>query len=185
MPEADLPSPEPAEQGPPITVVTAGNWFVSSDRIGSLVEHFTIAGGRLSMWRLGAELVSRYPLGVGLKNASYMRTLDPTLPYLHRHMHNNLLNVAVESGWIGAAAFVWWMVVAISIGIYCWRRFHPNAETLRQARILLLCAGIAILGWQVSGLVEYNFGDGEVRLIAFFLMGIILSLASFFPVSRQ
>jgi hypothetical protein len=32
------------------------------------------------------------------------------------------------------------------------------------------------LGWQVAGLVEYNFGDGEVRFIAFLFIGFLLTL---------
>jgi hydrogenase maturation protease len=61
MPEADLPRGEPAEQGPPITVVTAGNWFVSSDRIGSLV--FCELEGRLPGQ---AELVDTGTAGLEL-----------------------------------------------------------------------------------------------------------------------
>ena len=32
---------------------------------------------------------------------------------------------------------------------------------------------VGLIGWQVAGLVEYNFGDGEVRLIALMFMGFI------------
>jgi hypothetical protein len=94
-------------------------------------------------------------------------------------MHNNLLNVAVESGLIGLAAFIWWIFVTISIGFILWRKTEPfrKNQLIQSARVLMVGISCALLSWQVAGLVEYNFGDGEVRLIAFFLMGLLLALA--------
>jgi len=138
-------------------------------------EHFEISGGRKIMWGLGAELVQRYPLGVGWKNASVMRTLDPSLPELHRHMHNNLLNIAVETGWLGLFAFLAWMYVLIKTGFSLWFKTRHSADkTILQLGLFSLFITVALLGWQVAGTVEYNFGDGEVRLIALFMMGLLL-----------
>lgn len=148
------------------------------NRLFALVNDFVIFGGRKSMWTLGMELVERFPLGLGPDNASYMRTLDPTLPLLHRHMHNNLLNVAVETGFIGLTVYIWWMFAAISLGFLIWRKLRSSVFTLqKEAGVLALTIGTALLGWQVSGFVEYNFGDGEVRLIAFLFMGLLLGLS--------
>jgi hypothetical protein len=143
------------------------------ERMLSLVDHFMIHGGRSSMWLLGAELVGRFPLGLGPDNAAHMRILDPTLPLLHRHMHNNLLNIAVETGWLGLACYIWWMAAILLIGLSVWRNLsnHPEIRALSLGLVL------SLLAWQISGLVEYNFGDGEVRLIAFFFMGMLVALA--------
>lgn len=147
------------------------------ERISAFSEHFSISGGRKNMWELGADIAQRYPLGVGLSNASYMRQIDPTLPELHRHMHNNLLNVAVETGWLGMAVFCWWMVSAFVAALSAWRLSQRGCGRLeRQFGVLALCLGTALVGWQAAGLVEYNFGDGEVRTLALFTMGVILSL---------
>lgn len=149
-------------------------------RLFSLVDHFMIHGGRKAMWEIGIELIYRFPLGVGPANARYMQTLDPTLPDLHRHMHNNLLNIAVESGLLGLSAYLWWMIVVIGFGFIIWKKLSPpRNQQESEARILALGLSSALLGWQVSGLVEYNFGDGEIRLIAFFFMGLLLVLSSF------
>ena len=129
------------------------------------------------MWEVGADLAQRYPLGVGLSNASYMRRIDPSLPELHRHMHNTVLNIAVETGWFGTAAYCWWMVAIIALGIAVWRRTLASKSRLeRQFGLLALCITSALIGWQVAGLVEFNFGDGEVRSLAFFSMGMLLAL---------
>ena len=34
--------------------------------------------------------------------------------------------------------------------------------------------GCAIISWQTAGLVEYNFGDSEVMIIVWMLLGILL-----------
>lgn len=160
-----------------ISVLLAVSVAPARERIRELPEHFSISGGREYMWSIGLELSSRYPLGLGLNNSSYMRVIDPDLPSTHRHMHNNFLNISVETGWLGLALYVWWIVVVIGIGFSIWRT-HKNssAKELRQAAIFGLMLGLALLGWQVAGLVEYNFGDGEVRLIALFFMGLLLAV---------
>ena len=78
----------------------------AKERLLAFASHFSIAGGRQSMWEIGLELIQRYPLGIGLDNSRFMRVLDPSLPESHRHMHNNLLNIAVETGFIGLACYL-------------------------------------------------------------------------------
>ena len=175
-------------------------------RIANLGEHFSISGGRQIMWSLGLELAERFPLGVGSHNSRFMQQLDPSLPRLHRHMHNNLLTVTAETGWFGLAAYVWWMYVAIEMGFSVWKRLKdsplgpvekcefavkgdgpPQKEegifrqsplaAKQQTAVLALSLGTGLLGWQVAGLVEYNYGDAEIRLMAFFFMGLLLALS--------
>jgi O-antigen ligase len=138
------------------------------ERIFSLIEHFTIQGGRQYMWEMGLELIQRFPLGIGLGNSRFMRVLDPNLPELHRHMHNNLLNIMVETGWFGLLIYLLFMYHILTLGFI---RMPDNSSDKTT-----LILSTALIGWQVAGLVEYNFGDGEVRMIAFFIMGLLLAL---------
>ncbi len=144
-------------------------------RASAFVDDFTIFGGRQTMWAMGAELSQRYPLGLGPHNARIMRELDSSLPESHRHMHNNFLNVAVESGWLGVAIFCWLFYRIIALGF----RGTANRPALpcgsSPYRALAYLMGISILGWQVAGLVEYNFGDGEVRIPALMIVGLLLA----------
>ena len=144
------------------------------DRILALGDHFLIYGGRYNMWTLGLEILARYPLGLGLNNSSYMRVFEPSLPVTHRHMHNNFLNIAVETGVIGLAAYLW-IFYSIYLLIKNSKEFRLEDNTLK---LLPLCLGISIAGWQIAGLVEYNFGDSEIRLIALFLIGYLFKLSS-------
>lgn len=140
------------------------------NRVFSLLDHFVIHGGRLDMWTLGTEIAARYPLGLGLDNAEFMRLLDPSIPPTHRHMHNNLLNITVETGWLGLAVFVWWIFLVFRLAYRLGKNKNPRIS------LLAMCLGTALVGWQVSGLVEYNFGDGEINMIAMFFMGLLLAL---------
>lgn len=141
-------------------------------RISQWMDDFSISGGRKDMWALGLEMVEQYPLGVGIKNARLMQQLDPTLPPEHRHMHNNFLNIAVETGWIGLAAYCWWLWVIFALGFDLWK----SGGREKFSAVLALCLTCALLGWQAAGLVEYNFGDGEVRFIALLYLGMLLTL---------
>jgi hypothetical protein len=35
-----------------------------------------------------------------------------------------------------------------------------------------------LLAWQIAGTVEYNFGDSEIRLIAFVFIGLLITISS-------
>lgn len=142
-------------------------------RLLDFVKDFSISGGRETMWSLGLSLVERYPLGVGPFNAEVMQVIDPSLPWSHQHMHNNLLNVAVEYGLLGLGIFTWWMLMIILLGIKIWQN---NRKEHFEHALIALGLSCALIAWQVAGIVEYNFGDGEVKLIAFFLMGLVLAL---------
>ena len=155
-------------------------------RLFSGSEHFVMEGGRRDMWRLGFELVEHYPLGLGLDNARHMRKVDPIIPPSHRHMHNNLLNITLETGWLGLSCYIWWMFGIIWLGFHIWNKLksedHAFAHNISLTSLGLSCA---ILGWQIAGLVEYNFGDGEIRLIAFFFMGLLLAISEFATQLKQ
>ncbi len=143
------------------------------DRMFSLSEHFFIGGGRFDMWKLGLELIERFPLGLGFGNSDLIRTFDATLPIMHRHMHNNFLNIFLECGLLGGLALFFWFVRLLGmswpIGTYL-KRGKGNFWIILRGAIV-----VSMLGWQLGGLVEYNFGDGEIRLFALVLLGIYLT----------
>lgn len=150
------------------------------ERIFAIGDHFNISGGRKAMWELGMELSQRFPLGLGPNNAKYMQELDDSIPFEHRHMHNNLLNVLAETGWIGIGVFIWWMYLIVKLGFNSYLDSLSQNDKIRShLGLLALCLTSALIGWQVSGVVEYNFGDGEIRLIALFYMGLLFVIDSF------
>lgn len=132
------------------------------DRIAASYEHFTISGGRSTMWRIAVDLAAEYPLGIGYHNSAVVRTLAPEIPPELRHFHNNLLNILAETGWLGAAFFIW-LIVALLKCCFADRRNIPA-----------VAMGCALVSWQTAGLVEYNIGDSEVLILVWMLVGSLL-----------
>lgn len=148
-----------------------------SARLLGSYEDFSISGGRERMWELGLDLMQRFPMGIGPDNSKFIREMDPSLPELHRHLHNNLINVVVEMGWLGLLSYLFLLFVVIKIGFVIWKARPQFQDFKLQSQMqLALCLSTALMGWQVAGLVEYNFGDSEVRFIAFLLIGFVLAL---------
>lgn len=125
---------------------------------------FFIAGGRSEIWQIGTEMVAKYPLGLGFKNSRYLQDYSTLIPAELKHFHNNFLNITAETGWIGFGVFLWWILSTILLAF-------------RSKGVIVRAIGCALISWQVAGLVEYNFGDSEVLLIAFVLIGILSGLA--------
>lgn len=148
-------------------------------RIADFKDHFYISGGRFDMWKLGFQLIERFPLGIGHSNSDLMRKFDPTLPLLHRHMHNNILNITLESGILGGLLYVWWFYSIVK-NYFIILRSKFNLENIVGEngfpKLLIYCFLLSILVLQIAGLVEYNFGDGEIRYLFLVLMGFLISL---------
>ena len=130
------------------------------ERLAESAEHFFIAGGRNEMWSIGGELISRYPLGIGLHNSPYLQKFSVQVPPEHNHFHSNVINILVETGWFGLAAFLTWYVYAL---IFCFKRraFDPYAFGMLAS----------LVSWQIAGLVEYNMGDSEVFVLILIQLG--------------
>lgn len=132
------------------------------ERLLASYDHFTISGGRSTIWRIGAELATEYPLGIGYHNSGIMREFAPEIPPELKHFHNNIINITTETGWLGGAVCLWFLVVAIRT---CFSR---------RDSLLYTSIGCALIAWQVAGLVEYNFGDSEITIIVWTLLGLVL-----------
>ena len=132
------------------------------DRLAASYEHFTISGGRSTIWKIGLELAGKYPLGVGYHNSGILRNFSLEIPPELKHFHNNLINIAAESGVLTASIFIWFIYSLVRL---CFRK---------PLSVLHVAIGCAIISWQTAGLVEYNFGDSEVMLIVWLLLGSVL-----------
>jgi O-antigen ligase len=133
-----------------------------AERLAASYQHFTIMGGRSTIWRIGAELIAQFPLGIGFHNSDTLRKFAPEIPPELRHFHNNILNITAENGWLACALFVWFICAVVR------RSF---AKPLDAAYVAIGCA---IISWQTAGLVEYNVGDSEVMLLVWVLVGVLL-----------
>lgn len=146
-------------------------WFIPPihERIADSYNHFTISGGRSTIWRIGAELSGEYPLGIGYHNSGILREFAPEIPPELKHFHNNLLNITAENGWLAGFIFIWLLVSVSRVS------FRNPRDPLAVA------IGCAVISWQIAGMVEYNFGDSEVMIIIWMLLGILMQRDARFP----
>ena len=88
------------------------------------------------------------------------------------HLHSSFLQIAVEQGLIGLAAYLWLLLAALH---RCWTGFRREVSS--QACSLYLGIGLATVGFVVAGLFENNWGDAEVHRLAVVLLAAPFCMA--------
>ena len=88
------------------------------------------------------------------------------------HLHSTPLQIAVDRGLPALAA---WLALLFIYGRMLWRvtRKTFNRDEWIERGIILGALG-GLIGFFMSGLVHYNFGDSEVAMIFYFIMGLAL-----------
>lgn len=128
---------------------------------------------RIYMWRSGLAMWRQYPLlgaGPGGVKRQYIRyALPEAVKKRTGHVHNTPLQILVERGLLGLAAWLWLWVAFYAHAIARLRRLPAEAV---QERALVIGALSAITGFLVGGLSEYNFGDSEVVMVAWAIMAL-------------
>jgi O-antigen ligase len=128
---------------------------------------------RVYMWRSGLTMWRQHPvlgLGPGGVKREYERyALPEAIKKRTGHVHNTPLQILVERGMLGLAAWLWIWVAFFANGVGLLRRLPEDAA---RERALVLGGMAAIAGLLVAGLSEYNFGDSEVVMVAWALMAL-------------
>ena len=125
------------------------------------------------MWRSGLAMWRQHPaLGVGpggVKREYERYALPEAVKKRTGHVHNTPLQILVERGVLGLAAWLWIWAAFFARGIGLLRRLPVDAA---RERALVAGSVAAIVGFLVAGLSEYNFGDSEVVMVAWALMAL-------------
>jgi len=142
-------------------------------RVGQLRDEFSVrSGGRYSLWtHVAPALFEEYPLGMGWRSVLHEDMAKHRVPVQKKlnHLHNNAMQVRLELGWLGEVSWLLWMGVGFVYLTRAWRCAERQWPSYRGPALGLL---VAFLTLHLNGLVEYNFGDGEI----FMLMNLILAL---------
>ncbi len=134
---------------------------------------------RVTVWREGAGVLAANPrhLAVGIGMDSLKRRWQDwgmfdngRLPL--GHMHSNPLQIALERGVPALIAWLAWMLMYLGM---LWRTLRSAVLGWLERAILLGALGGSI-GFLASGLVHYNWGDSEVVMVFYLLMGISLAV---------
>ncbi|MBI4591564.1 MAG: O-antigen ligase family protein [Candidatus Rokubacteria bacterium] len=143
------------------------------DRVRSLQDPTTLRE-RFYMWQSGLAMVREHPLtgvGVGQLRAVYPRyALGEAYKKTTSHVHNTPLQILAERGLLGLAAWLSIWVAFFVRGARLLRRIGPDQQ---RERGLVAGSLAAIIGFLVSGLFEYNFGDSEVLMVAYAVMAVL------------
>ena len=127
---------------------------------------------RKTLWGGGWEIFKDYPLtGCGFKCVDLVNSQypDPT-GYIARYrgMHNNLIQVAVDTGIFGLTA---WLAIW-----FCFFRFlYHKAIALEQKNFegwIIFGSSAATLAFLVAGFFESNFYDSEIAMLLYFIMAL-------------
>jgi O-antigen ligase len=88
------------------------------------------------------------------------------------HMHSNFLQIALERG---LPALVLWLTFLFVYARTLWRSLRTAGSTLGwMERGILLGALGGLAGFFTSGVVHYNWGDSEVVMVLYMIMGLAL-----------
>jgi uncharacterized membrane protein YbaN (DUF454 family) len=88
------------------------------------------------------------------------------------HLHSTPLQLAFDRGLPALAFWLWIMWVFWRTASRGEKALRDSSDTNRYG--ILLGATGAVAGFFASSLVNYNFGDGEVALVFWWLMGIVV-----------
>lgn len=135
---------------------------------------------RETVWREGFNLLIKEPrhllLGVGMDSIKAHKTewglfdhgrLPPG------HMHSNLLQLGLERG---VPALLCWLLLLFVYARMLWRLARSKVIDDWIERGIVLGALGGLCGFFASGLVHYNWGDSEVVMIFYFIMGLTLAI---------
>lgn len=147
---------------------------------GALLLDDASASLRAQVAKAGAARILMHPLfGVGM---------DSIKTHWHEwgfpgnviiHMHSTPLELAFERGLPALFFWCWIMVTFLKLTWKAEKRFENSADWATHG-ILLGALGAAI-GFLASSLVNYNFGDGEVALVFWFMMGTVIAVSKMRP----
>ncbi|MBA3857348.1 MAG: hypothetical protein C0507_10615 [Cyanobacteria bacterium PR.3.49] len=128
---------------------------------------------RVEIYKHAMEAFKKDPIfGCGVKRFPKLQaaTAMPEKGYFD-HAHSNYLHVLATTGVIGLAAYLYLLAVIL--------KTTTSLSKLHQANfngaiaLGLLAATVALC---VSGLFEYNFGTGHVRLTYFFVLAFLAAV---------
>ena len=128
---------------------------------------------RIYMWKSGLAMWRERPIlgvGPGGVKRDYVRyAREEAVKKRTGHVHNTPLQILVERGVLGLAAWLWLWIAFYADVIRRLRRLPPDATV---ERALVLGGIAAITGFLIGGLSEYNFGDSEVVMVAWVIMAL-------------
>jgi O-antigen ligase len=132
---------------------------------------------RFRIWEVGFTLLAEKPVfGVGMNNIKplYREKATPEevdKKWIFGHQHNNFMQYLVMTGLFGFSVFCWWL---LELGRFClFPDPSSDAVDVVARRVMPMGLFALFLCFWGSGFTEYSFGDEEVAMLFFFLLGLL------------
>ena len=136
-------------------------------------------GSRVMMWRDSPRLILHHPiLGIGWDSVfSHGRRWNlqayKAYPNKLTHFHSTLIQIAVDAGFVGLVAWVWFLAAWFRL-LICHLRLARDKDWFSRGLALGLLGSAA--GFVIASTVHYTLGDGEVMGALWLLMGCAVAL---------
>ncbi|MEP6718733.1 MAG: O-antigen ligase family protein [bacterium] len=132
---------------------------------------------RVEVARVGLSRIMQHPLfghGMDAMHAHWNEWGFPGRDMLH--LHSTPLQLAFDRGLPALVFWLWILWLFWRTAISSEKRLRETSDTNRYG--ILLGATGALAGFFASSLVNYNLGDGEVALVFWWLLGIVVVLSA-------
>jgi O-antigen ligase len=132
---------------------------------------------RIEIWRANFDMIQERPfLGWGYGNHKRFRDryyAQHPEGETQSHSHNNFLQMWVDGGVLGLGAFLYLGWVMVRSG---WRAYRLLPSTAEPLRTMALGGTFSIVGFFIGGLTQYNFGDAEVVIVLWAMVGLVMRM---------
>ncbi len=165
-----------------IPLAAVGAYYLQQKRnVGFVDSSDNSTTWRTTVWREAIGVLVSQPrhlaVGVGMDSVN-KRWQDwgmfdnGKLP--RGHMHSNPIAFAFERGIPTLVVWIIWMFLYLRM---LWRGVRQSGSPWLDRGIMLGCLG-GTAGFLAAGLVHYSWGDSEVAMIFYLLMGISMSVSN-------
>ncbi len=127
---------------------------------------------RIAYMQAGLRVIPKRPLiGVGMdSHKRHWQEWGFPGAYI-THTHSTPIQIAMERGLPALICYIWLMTAMIIMARRCYRRAKKRADDFGES--LTLGAFGAIIGFSISSLANYNFGDSEALMMLLLTVGLV------------
>ncbi|HEY9785332.1 MAG TPA: O-antigen ligase family protein [Candidatus Obscuribacterales bacterium] len=153
---------------------------VVQKRVQPLFSYATDPGAtvRFQVWEKSYQLFRDHPLlGVGVRAFPHLYIAEAAIPGYKSfldHAHSNYFHVLATTGAAGFLVYLWLLLATVkeSFGLARKKVGEDEAPGQFDSALALGVFG-AVVSLAVSGIFEYNFGTGQVRLTQWFVIALL------------
>ena len=143
-----------------------------SQRIIGSIKSTRPVGDRIYFLEGGLRIIRDYPItGVGWEG--FRKVYPRYRPVEAResgcNAHNNFIDVTVDGGLLGLGMFLWLLMTIYKVSFHIFKKLEDGY--LKGISWGFLGSFTAFL---IAGLSQYNFGDSEVVMLFYFLLGMVM-----------